>query len=769
MANYRIYLLKYNNYFNRKLMRYDTISEYPNKILYPYEVNFEYRDGISTTLVLNTAYIEDDLFDYMLVEDITTNLFSRWFIIESSKIVGGQFRFKLRRDVLAEHITDILEAPCYIEKATLKNNNPLIFNNEDLKVNQIKKREYLLRDNTGCPWIVLYLAKAEDQDYSFEVELTQTPNLLSISDYSNYLNKTVYFNRIGYYSFNFKIIYSDGSTEVKNIKFNDFDFVIDSEDTTLNTCYEIEEENYNNILGNISTSEFKTIFSSNFTDNSLMAYIDDEELYEDIKALDRKVYQSGSTLYEIDVEYGEDIYDNEDTITHTTIIETLANLGFTTILDTEEFKVVYDMIATTVNYIEVPETIYFQVDNFLNEDYFKYSSDTPYLVLALPYSSRFKTNGSTRYSRQMTKSQTLGLVNGICQSLGSSVVYDMQLLPYCPIDNVRNNSNWNGYDILTIGTYASIAIRSYTDSDLSTLYSNYIFLICQKASFSFNITLNIEVTDNKLSTQLDLYRLNSPNFNGSFDIDLAFNGGLTGFNVDCDYKPYQPYIHINPIFKKLYGHDFNDPRGLICNGDFSLTQVSSAWAEYQMNNKNYQEIFNRQIQYLKTQNTLSTISSATSIISNGLMGGAVAGLGGAIAGVGAGIADTAMTAYQGSQQVSYQTDLYNYNLQNIQAQPMSLTKVSAFNRNNKVFPILEYYTCTMQERQAFIRKLKYNGMTVNKIDLIKYYLWDEMTYIKGQLIRLNIIEDSHYLGEVYNEVYKGFFINNTYTDEEEVI
>lgn len=769
MANYRIYLLKYNNYFNRKLMRYDTISEYPNKTLYPYEVNFEYRDGISTTLVLNTAYIENDLFDYMLVEDLTTNFFSRWFIIESSKIVGGQFRFKLRRDVLAEHISEILEAPCYIEKATLKNNNPLIFNNEDLKVNQIKKREYLLRDETGCPWIVLYLAKAEDQDYSFEVEITQTVNLLSVGDYATYLNKTVYFNRVGYYSFNFRVAYHDGTSEVKNIKFNDFDFIIESEDTDLNVCYQISEDDYNNILGNISITEFKSIFGNNFTNTGTIAYITDEELYEDIKTLDRKVYQSGTTLFEIDVEFGENLYDQEDIVEHHRAIETLIDLGFTTILETQQFKILYDMISTEVYSISVPETIYFSVDNFLSEDYYKYSTDSPYIILCLPYSSRYKTNGNDRYSQQMTKNQTLGLVNGICQKLGSSVVYDMQLLPFCPIDNVRTSSNWNGYDILLVGSYGSIGVSAYTDSDLSDLYSNYVILIAQKPSFSFNISLNIEVTDNKLTTQLDLYRLNSPNFNGSFDIDLAFNGGLTGFNVDCDYKPYQPYIHINPIFNKLYGHDFNDPRGLICNGDFSMTQVSSSWAEYQMSNKNYQEIFNRQIQYLKTQNTLNTISAATSIVSNGLMGSVVGGTSGMIAGVLSGVADTAITAYQGAQQVSYQTDLYNYNLQNIQAQPMTLTKVSSFNRNNKVFPILEYYSCTMQERQAFIRKLKYNGMTVNKIDLIKYYLWEEMTYIKGQLIRLNIVEDSHYLGEVYNEVFKGFFINDTYTDEEEVI
>lgn len=50
----------------------------------------------------------------------------------------------------------------------------------------------------------------------------------------------------------------------------------------------------------------------------------------------------------------------------------------------------------------------------------------------------------------------------------------------------------------------------------------------------------------------------SPNFNGQFEFSLAKNKqDITSFNVDYTYKPYAPYIHVNPIFNPdgLYGKD----------------------------------------------------------------------------------------------------------------------------------------------------------------------------------------------------------------------
>ena len=92
--------------------------------------------------------------------------------------------------------------------------------------------------------------------------------------------------------------------------------------------------------------------------------------------------------------------------------------------------------------------------------------------------------------------------------------------------------------------------------------------------------------------------------------------------------PYKPYIHINPNFKSLYGTDWNDSKGLLCGGDFSLPKYTNAWETYQLNNKNYQQIFDRQIRNIDFNYTQERFKAAF-----GLTAGALAGsVGGAIAG-----------------------------------------------------------------------------------------------------------------------------------------
>ena len=106
-------------------------------------------------------------------------------------------------------------------------------------------------------------------------------------------------------------------------------------------------------------------------------------------------------------------------------------------------------------------------------------------------------------------------------------------------------------------------------------------------------------------------------------------------------------------------------------------------------------------------------------------------------------------------------------LQNIKAQAQTLSKVSAFTPNNKVFPILEYYTCTDVEKLALINKAAYNGMTTMVIGTINDYKdnqWsynnvESQGYIKGKLIKF-INEDINFtiVNALSNELYKGVYI-----------
>ena len=143
----------------------------------------------------------------------------------------------------------------------------------------------------------------------------------------------------------------------------------------------------------------------------------------------------------------------------------------------------------------------------------------------------------------------------------------------------------------------------------------------------------------------------------------------------------------------------------------------------------------------------------------GPIGAAVGGIVGAGASAIAGARDIELNNKLRNEAIDFSKDNFGYQLGNIKALPDNLTKVSSFNQNNKFFPILEYYTCTETEKQALINKIKYNGMTVMRIGTIAEFIKQEPTYIKGQLIRLETVqEDTNYINEIANEINKGVFI-----------
>ena len=286
-----------------------------------------------------------------------------------------------------------------------------------------------------------------------------------------------------------------------------------------------------------------------------------------------------------------------------------------------------------------------------------------------------------------------------------------------------------------------------------------------------------DALNRKASNECDLFRLVSQNYSAIFEFSPAKSGGVDGFLADCTYKPWSPYIHILPKLKGLYGENFvaiDDARGLICGGDMSLPQLSNAWANYQLQNKTYQEMFDRQIKNMDVQNDINRQGALAQAILAPITGAASGAAGGAQAGgiygaIGAGVAGavgggiTAALDYKNTIKMmeenrQYSIDMYSYNLQNIQAVPTSLTKTSALTYNTRVWPFIEYYTCTDAEKTALRDKMKYNGMTIMKIGKLNDYLLGEDKFYKGQLIRLNIKVDSHMAYEIYNELNKGVYL-----------
>ena len=152
----------------------------------------------------------------------------------------------------------------------------------------------------------------------------------------------------------------------------------------------------------------------------------------------------------------------------------------------------------------------------------------------------------------------------------------------------------------------------YIDSSTGSLYEGSN-ITAWRACFAYpnlayyDINLGTPL-DAKLTNECNMYRLSAGNHSSIFEFSPAKSFGFNGYSVDCTYKPFQPWIHITPNLKGLYGEDFSvidDARGLICGGDYSVTQLSNQWATYQLNNKTYQEMFDREIKNMDVNNEIA--------------------------------------------------------------------------------------------------------------------------------------------------------------------
>lgn len=362
-------------------------------------------------------------------------------------------------------------------------------------------------------------------------------------------------------------------------------------------------------------------------------------------------------------------------------------------------------------------------------------------------------------------------------------------------------SNWyNAVEILADGSLKIYTIDNWDNPEINMdlqdyYYADYYFVFWMKnvgfgaqnmdtlatklriAKEYSILNPGNEALERKLANECDVVRLVSQNYSAIFEFSPAKSGGVDGFLADCTYKPWSPYIHILPKLKGLYGDNFvsiDDARGLICGGDMSLPQLSNAWANYQLQNKTYQEMFDRQIKNMDVQNDINKQGALAQLIASPITGGAagaaagaqMGGAYGAVAGgvvgaVGGGITaglDYANSLKMMEENRQYAIDMYGYKLQNIQAIPTSLTKTSALTYNTRVWPFIEYYTCTEDERTALKDKIKYNGMTIMKVSQLRNYLLGQDNFYKGKLIRLNIKVDSHMAYEIYNELNKGVYL-----------
>lgn len=417
-------------------------------------------------------------------------------------------------------------------------------------------------------------------------------------------------------------------------------------------------------------------------------------------------------------------------------------------------------IVDEVRTLEKPTMLYFG-----HSDDTGYTGDWPLYYIDFSYGSaddpinidsdHLAFGGDLQYDIENSNLAVLGYLGGNGSKVGIYFV-------------VFNQGNYD-----PLATYNPIVYDTHTHSDDDSFIS-----------LKTNWILPDGPVERKMQNETDFYRITSPNYNSFYEFKKAklANNTINGLRAICTYKPYTPFIKVNPnLSESLYSiKDYNDNIGLMLAGDYSIPMVSDAMINYELQNRNYQAIFNRGITNLDVNNRIAreqldfqgAMSMITAPIGGGAAGavaGAKAGPYGAIAGavvgaVGGGVMsgvgyakDKEWLAEQQAEARDFAVDNFKYQIGNIQALPQTMTKSTPLSYNNKIWPILEYFSCTDKEKEILANKLKWDGMTIMAIGTLRDYS-EPGGRLKGQMIRLNdLSDDSHIANAIYEEVNKGFY------------
>lgn len=770
-----LYLLKYNNLYNKIIKKENTLSAYQKYQIGQtvQNVNFNPNDGVDTEQVINWEY---GIPDYVVVGEGGNTIISRWFVVEATRLLTKQFRMVLRRDLIADNYDAVRKSTCFIEKGWVQNSNPLIFNNENMGFNQIKRGETLLKNNLGTPWLVLYLARYNNEgEYnSFSGSFKELGEIITDYSVDNLSEYQYYYWRSGQ---TYRYLPNNSGLQFA-IRF--VNTQTDSGYSTLlfkENGYEIIESPEGERLASYPTYNGNPSFSQSGVAEQwkYLCY-----LYETLKQT-----QNGlpvNTLSELGTQAGYNTLLSEQgktiAIGETDIRRITAQTGPASVdilpypIPAKGSELYNEMLLSMVTepgmiyndstvdiqpqlrfphngyryiYLSYPATTSESLTYDFNYTDGAVTTDSVYEIIATPYNDIDFTINSVTFNHHgnIAARWFQDIIN---KYNAAGFAYDLQLVPYCPVD------------VTNISTQALIYAQEATTNVA-------VAIKLRNASFSLQYDLDINFNSNpKISNETELFRFVSPNGISEYEFSPAKNNGLTGYEVDCTLIPFNPYIKINPIFSGLYGDDFNDYRGLICGGDFSMPILSNEWQTYQLSNKYYQDIFNRKIQSQEYNNKWQLASNITGAVAGigagaaagAMMGGPWGAIAGGVLSAAGGALDVVAGQAMFREGIQAQRDLFGYELGTIKARSETLTRTTAYNINNKYFPYIEYYSCTDEEITALKNKIKYNGMSIGVIGKLEDYLNPtETSYIQGDLIEIDIQEEYHAVSEIANILKRG--------------
>lgn len=457
MSKYLL-LRGYNSYQNRIVKKEATLGAYETAVgegnyALREQVNFYEGNGVFAQIIYNyraTDALQGEI-NYVVVADDLGNIEKRYFAMENTHQRNGQIICNLRRDVVADYYSNILDAPAFIEKATLQASDPMVFNSEGMAFNQIKTEdEILLQDATQTPWIVGYVAPKADQETDKIIKGTYAHDVdyftSDISSWnSSFMNKDILIVNPSNYEFYFK---AEGDT-LYNYAY-EYSVTLNGSVgySSLGRVPNTYKYRENGSQSSVSRALSNAMRSSYITDvgnyvyyvtpGSLDGFVTQTE-YNNIYAnYNNKVVQDTSTnkIYRVRFVL-HTISSTTRQITSTTSSAAAVYNDMKAMADsvfrsghgsTEGFELGYSGQYMSP-YFEELQTSDLTVIGTI-KTIRKQLVDAPYCMFAIPY---FPTKIRLANGNIITSDTDSSLAFARCISaLGGDYCYDLQLLPYCP-------------------------------------------------------------------------------------------------------------------------------------------------------------------------------------------------------------------------------------------------------------------------------------------------------------------------------------------------
>ena len=257
----------------------------------------------------------------------------------------------------------------------------------------------------------------------------------------------------------------------------------------------------------------------------------------------------------------------------------------------------------------------------------------------------------------------------------------------------------------------------------------------------------------EINKECDTIKIVSPSRASQYLFRPYNNDGIMEFKTKITLRPYNTIIYVRPSTKGLLMYDYDDKDCLIISEDFSLTAVTSEWTNYIYNNRNYNDVFERQIQGREFERTWErkiedaqkksdewtsrniSAQKASTYTGNLPIISSVAGA------IGTAFQDqTYMQMAQIDRQyneamyqegIQLSRDLFEMQLENIQSQPIVPSKISTLDAKLLPGVYLEYYSSNPSELQAINDFYKFNGNRIDAYGTFSQYLgW----FVRGKII-----------------------------------